>query len=134
MIDVHITTIKHEDQRYNTVGDYLTDENGKTEIKISDLGDSRFEFLVAIHELVEVFLCKEAGISDHQIDAFDIEYDQKRGPEDITEPGDNPAAPYNRQHQIAKKIEKLICEEIGVSWEDYNEQAARLMKNRNLSS
>lgn len=130
MINVHITTCNHSDQRYNTVGDYQTDENGKTEIRISNLGDSRIEFLIAIHELVEVFLCKEAGISDQQIDAFDIVYDQKREAGDVTEPGDDPSAPYYQQHVFATKIEKLMCEELGIDWDDYNSRSATLMKER----
>lgn len=130
MLDVHITTVKHTEQRYNTVGDYLTNKDGLTTIHVSELGDHRMEFLIALHELVEVFLCKQAGITDDQIDKFDLAYDANRSPDEYTEPGDNPEAPYHSQHMFATIVEQMACRELGLSWREYDNMIGELMKER----
>ena len=54
--------------------------------------DRRYELLVALHELVEALLCKEAGVSQERVDALDEAYEAKRLPDDKdSEPGDDPA-------------------------------------------
>ena len=59
---INIETIPHGDQRYPTVGDYWDDENGVMQVRVSDMKDWRYEALVIIHELVEMFLTKHRGI------------------------------------------------------------------------
>jgi hypothetical protein len=73
MINIAIDTIPHDHQRYDTVGDWFT-EQGQTVIRVSDLDNSRMEFLVALHEFVEMFLCHERGISEKSVDDFDFNW------------------------------------------------------------
>lgn len=118
---IFIKTIPHNEQRYNTTGDYET-KDGQTEIRVSDMQDPDMEFLTAIHELVESHLCKKAGITDAKIDEFDFVFEGQN-------PGDDPAAPYHREHVVATEIEKRLANELGVEWEAYNAKISALMKD-----
>lgn len=130
MLNIQIRTINDTDQRYDTVGDYQTDESGKNEIVVSKMPDERFEFLIALHELIESRLCKERGITDEVIDAFDMEYEKNRQPGDTdSEPGDQLDAPYHKEHTFATKIEKMTAEELGVDWDEYSKACAGLVGN-----
>ncbi len=123
MIDIRIKTIPHAKQRYDTAGDYWEKkEFGKTVVhfRISAMHDTRYEQLVLIHELVEYFLVKLAGIDVKEIDAFDEAYEHLRGEDDDSEPGDDEDAPYYFQHQAASAVERLCAVMMGVNWLDYS--------------
>ncbi len=129
MLDIEIKTIADTQQRYNTVGDYYINEEGKRIFRISDMGNWKYELLIAVHELVESALCKDRGISDASIDAFDMAYEENRDSADIhSEPGNDPNAPYYHEHQFATKIERLLAEELQVDWDTYCEACAALTK------
>jgi hypothetical protein len=118
---INIETIPHSQQRYPTVGDYWVDPDGTLQIRISDLGNAIYEQAVALHELTEMFLVLNRGISIGDIDAFDIEFERKRiGPEDIDEPGDDPKAPYQNEHCYATAVERMFIAANGVKWADYD--------------
>ncbi len=117
-----IESIPHEEHRYTTVGDWFYDADGTLRIKVSKLSDWRYEALVAIHELVEVMLCKQAGITVAETDKFDKEFEAKRTEDNDEEPGDQPEAPYVRQHCIATGIERLLAAELGVNWKPYDKE------------
>lgn len=121
-MNLTITTIAHEKQRYPTVGDWITDNPNVPafSVMVSGMGNTDYEFLVALHEQIELYLCWKRGITQDNVDAFDIAYEERRGSGDVSEPGDDPSAPYYREHQFATKIEKLMAEEMGVDWEQYN--------------
>ena len=141
-MNFHIVVIPHSTQRYETVGDYWIKAGEHVEIRVSDFlpvtiedndkpynpTDAResvslsnkYEFLVAVHEMVECFLCREAGITIQQIDNFDLNYS---GP---GEPGDAEDCPYRMQHQIATAIEKELAGALGVSWQQYDEAVNKL--------
>ncbi|HZZ98730.1 MAG TPA: hypothetical protein VFG51_02235 [Candidatus Saccharimonadia bacterium] len=164
-----IETIKHENQRYPTVGDWLYDYtyfcntcsqslitphiedvkcvrcktsmcliNTTLSIRVSELGDWRREALVAVHELVEVLLCKHDGVEQASIDKFDIAFEEKRAadldtanPDEqklllMLEPGDDPGAPYRKQHSFASGIERLLAAALDVEWMPYVEQVENL--------
>jgi hypothetical protein len=84
------------------------------------MGNARYEFAVVVHELIEEMLCKLRGISEPDIKAFDEAYEAARPEGDVSEPGDSPEAPYQKEHQFATKIERLLCEEMGVDWYEYS--------------
>lgn len=93
------------------------------------MGNQDYEALVALHELVEVLLCKKRGITTEQVDVFDKQFEADRahgmhGPDD--EPGDDPAAPYKREHFFATNIEALMSSELGVDWSEYEEKINEL--------
>jgi hypothetical protein len=109
---VVIETIPHKEQRYDTCGDWLFD--GDTlKIFVSKTKDWRYSFLVAVHELIEVGLCKQAGITQQAVDKFDMNFKGKG------EPGDDPKAPYRIQHAVATAIERDVALELDVDWQKY---------------
>lgn len=116
---VLLQSVQHASQRYETVGDY-TEAHGFCLITVSDMANEQYEQLVAVHELIEWILVKARQIPLHRIDEFDKTFETNRDPGDESEPGWDPAAPYHREHVFAEKLERLLAEELGVNWEDYN--------------
>ena len=123
---ITIETIAHKDQRYPTVGDWQWDASGNLKISVSDMGDWRYEALVALHELAEVLICKHDGVNQADVDRFDMDYEEHRMEGDDSEPGDSPEAPYNRQHCIATGIERIMAAELGVGWKAYDDTVMSL--------
>lgn len=123
---INIETIDHEAQRYETCGDYWIDENGTRQIRVSKLGDTDYEFLIAIHEIIEQRLCEKRGVSEEYITKFDEAYEANRQLGDDSEPGDDPKAPYQREHQIATSIERLLAEIMGIKWQEYEQKITDL--------
>lgn len=122
---ISVLVIPHKAQQYETCGDYVT-EDGRMTVKVSDMGNRDFEFLVAIHEIVEAYLCQRRGVTDEEITAFDIAFEESREPGSVKEPGDDRAAPYQNEHSIATAVERLVCASLGVSWQDYEQAVLRL--------
>lgn len=118
-----IESIPHSEHRYPTVGDYWRDEDGTLQIRVSDTGNVQDAVLVALHELVEVTLCENQGISEEEITAFDIS--TQGGPYE-DDPGHCPDAPYHREHVFAECIERLVAQEMGVNWQDYEKRLLAL--------
>ena len=82
MLNIQIKTIPHHFQEYDTVGNYWRDLSGGQEvleIRVSRMRDRRHEFLVALHELIEAFLCDWRRIPFGKITRFDVEYEKARG-------------------------------------------------------
>lgn len=123
---IEIETIPHQSQRYETVGDWYFDTDETLHIKVSKLSDWRRELLIAAHELVEVALCKHAGITTEEVDAFDKKFEANRQPGNEDEPGDDPTAPYQRQHCIVTGIERILAANLGVDWKDYEKELNNL--------
>jgi hypothetical protein len=124
MLKIHIETIPHGEHRYPMVGDYWDDPDGTLQVRVSEMGDPRYEFLVTIHELIEKELCRQRGISEPEITRFDLQFEEecKQGLHDPDEePGDDPSAPYHREHVFATKLERMLACEMGVDWDTYEE-------------
>lgn len=116
---VSIEVIDHSDQRYETVGDWIIDDDSLT-IRVSDLGDWRYNMAVAVHELVEVLLCKNNGVVQVAVDAFDIKFERDRAVGDFSEPGDDRSAPYHNEHCFATAVERMLIAAMRLSWMDYD--------------
>jgi hypothetical protein len=126
--------VPHKKQRYDTVGDYFL-KRGRWFFRISKMKDPRYPIIVLLHEVIEFFLVRTEDIAMKEIDHFDQRYEDARekmerhgferktpcGCEFYEDPGDDPHAPYHRQHQVATQCERLICEALGVKWEQYCE-------------
>lgn len=124
-----IKTIPHSEQRYDTCGNYQKLHNGATLIEVSDTGDADYNFLIALHELVEQYLVEREGIDDEAITRFDIrfEFERKQGLHAATdEPGDSELSPYRRQHFVATNIERIIAGVLGVDWSKYEKAVSSL--------
>jgi len=117
-VNILLETIPHEAQRYPTVGDW-TISGESIRILVSKMEPEDYSFLVGLHELIEVWLCKKRGISQETVDTFDMEFEKSRVEGNVDEPGDDLKAPYYREHQFAMKLERLMAEELGVDWEKY---------------
>jgi hypothetical protein len=113
-----IETIPHSQQRYDTIGDWFYADDGTLYIKVSSDIDGfesdNAQFLVALHELVEVWLCQSRGITQAQVDHFDFNFNAFDNTL-VTEPGDHPDAPYRREHRFAMMIEHLVAHELGMT-------------------
>ena len=114
-----IREIQHSLQRYPTVGDWYLTPNNDVIINVSKTADWKVSALVGVHELVEVLLCIARNISEEDVTNHDLWFEDQ-GKEG--EPGDDPSAPYFKEHQFATKVEKLLCEELGLKWEEYAKQ------------
>ncbi len=84
-ITINIFTIPHGDQRYSTCGDWRVQGLDSASrfhqyfrIDVSELKDWRFEALVAIHEMVEMLLCRHRGISEEEVTAWDKQFEEDR--------------------------------------------------------
>ncbi len=133
-LHIYIDTIPHSEQRYSTVGDYWwppvqrTGMTERLEVRVSDMGNEDYEFLVAIHELIEAHLTRMRGISEDEITAFDVAFEAARTTDSIDEPGDHPDAPYRYEHFFATSIERLIAAELGVDWMAYSAKIESLFQ------
>lgn len=117
---VLLQSILHKHQTYETVGNYET-AHGFSLISVSDMGNTQYEQLVAVHELIEMILTQARGISEQHITDFDKAFEMIRQPGNTDEPGDDPRAPYQKEHQFATKIERLLAAELGIDWDTYEQ-------------
>jgi hypothetical protein len=121
-MDFETKVIKHQEQRYNTVGDWYPNiPQTKMFIRVSDMKNQDYNFLVMFHEIIESYLCHRRKISEPKITEFDVKYEAKRPAGDTSEPGDDPEAPYRKEHFFATSLERLMAAELGVDWGKYDE-------------
>lgn len=98
--------------RYKTIGDWIGHERYRL-ILVSEMGNTDYEFLVFLHELIEQALCMKRGVSGEAVTKFDMEF------EGDGEPGDDPAAPYHREHVFACVIEDSVGKELNINPDEY---------------
>lgn len=135
-MQVNIKVIPHSQQRYNTVGDWWFDPGGNDdgdellEIRVSQMGDWRYEQAVALHEQYEALLCYNDGINGSVVDKFDEKFERENKvlPPGIEEPGDHPEAPYYRQHAKALAVEHMFLADTDVVRYLYNEAMDELYR------
>jgi hypothetical protein len=121
------TAVPVKDMRYCSVGDYreldIPDLPGYWDLTCTDLGDWRENFLILIHELVELAITQHQGIAEPDIVKFDKKWNAAHnGVEGDDEPGFNSKAPYCKAHTVATAVELLLAAELGVSWTDYGKR------------
>ena len=129
--EVVIRVIPHSQHRYKTTGDYYEVGEGRWVIEVSELGDARYEFLVAVHELVEWFLLWLRGVKEEEVRAFDEwwESEAEKGNVQGNEPGDDVRAPYYWEHVFATLVEKMVALQLGVDWEGYKRRLKELYED-----
>lgn len=124
MLNIEMKTIKQSEHRYETLGDYWDDVDGKTHIRCTALKSTDSEFLVCLHEFIEQYLLKKRGISELDVQDFDIAFEKERAEgkwDEYAEPGDDPRAPYRTEHFIAEAVERIVASFIGVDWRQHCE-------------
>lgn len=123
MKDIVIKTIPVEEQRYNTAGDYWETET-EIHFRISKQQDERSEVAILLHEVTEFFLTKQQGISEEEITAYDLDWEErfKRGDVKADEPGMENDCPYKDEHETSLMIEKIFCWAAGIDWKKHDEQ------------
>ena len=119
---IEVKVVKHSDQRYPTIGDWQFSQQGQLTIKVSDTDDAHMNFLIAIHEIIEAYLCRANGISAEMVDSHDLENS------DHPDPGSIPGCIYYREHMIATMIERVIAAELQMDWNDYEFEVEKLCK------
>lgn len=126
-MEIVIRSIPQEQQRYVTLGDYW-DDGDMQHIRVTTMPDRRYELLIALHELVESELCRNRGIPEPDIMAFDLIFEGERAAGLWTdeEPGNDPRAPYRSEHQIAESMERQFASYLGVDWVAYESYCAAL--------
>ena len=119
---IAIRTIPHEQQRYPTCGDWQFIAPDHLLICVSKMGNADYEFLVGIHEAIEAWLAvKRSGPGvEKALDVFDMEYEERRQPGDVSEPGDDARCPVYLEHQVATGVERILAGLLGVDWNTYN--------------
>jgi len=127
---IRIKVIPHAEQRYNTVGDYEVLEDGTFEIRVSEMDNFRQVLAIAMHELTEFLLCQEDGVTISQIDQFDFAFEELQDPTDMKEPGEDPSAPYHRQHLTASAVERVIISSEGIGWDHHDHKIMSMMTDR----
>jgi hypothetical protein len=119
---IDIQTIDQKHHRYPTVGDYWYGADGTLHVRVSKMGVRRYEQLVIIHELIEVFLTEAEGIPEPKIMEFDVAFEKEREEgkhAEDAEPGFDPRAPYAKEHLAATGVEMLLAALLKVKWSDY---------------
>jgi hypothetical protein len=97
--------------RYPTAGDWEWLPDGALMLKVPEYGGRDVSvLLVAIHEMIEAYLCKRDGVTDEQVTRFDVENPK------LDEPGDDPRAPYHRQHVVAMALEREAAIATSTDW------------------
>lgn len=122
---VYAEAIPHKAQRYETVGDWQLLPGG-IHVSVSDTHSKLSNQLVALHEIVEAILCEAKGVSQEDVDRFDMAYERARKDGDTSEPGDHPGAPYHEQHVVADLVERLVAFHAGVSWFEHEQRVSEL--------
>lgn len=126
-LDIRIREISHSQQAYETCGNWTINPSGETwDITVSNLGDWRYAFLVAVHELIELALCRHRGISETAVTQFDLAFEAARSDGNTDEPGHDPAAPYHHEHVFAEAIERQVAAQLGVEWNSYEQKVLEL--------
>lgn len=126
---ITIRTIPHSEQRYPTWADWEIAANGNATISISEVGDWRKELATALHEQIEMALCRHHGISQETVDAFDVDYENRRmkgvvhaacGCEITDDPGMDVHAPYHAEHVYATGVEYGFARLLGLDAKEYD--------------
>lgn len=107
-----IEFIPEEAQRYATQGDWVWKDG---DLHIFASGDTPNDaFLIGLHEMVEAWLCRDKGVPQEAVDAFDLAFIAEDHPDDA-EPGDDPRAPYRIQHRQSMMVEHLAALFLGIT-------------------
>ena len=122
--EIFIKIIPHNQQRYNTAGDYFL-EKGVWQFRISEMKSIFYEVFVLFHELWEWFrVCIIKGIKEEDIAKFDIAWQGEK--HIFSEAGNDPKAPYHKEHLESTALEKFLVRKAKMKWSVYNKSFDKL--------
>ena len=122
-MEIKIRSTPQSEIRSKQSGDWWYSDNS-IRVNVLDSMPPESQLAVAVHELVEAYLCRTNGITDQVVCAFDDQYEKERdegkhGPAE--EPGDDPRSPYLNEHRAATRVERAVCQALEVSWTEHEE-------------
>lgn len=125
-MNITIKTIPKSEMRFDDVGDWWFDINEDLQIRVADMGNWKYEFLVADHEMHEALLCFDRGITTKQVDDFDDQFEKENGVFEVRKDkklnaGDDINCPYKKEHFFATNLERLTSAELKIDWKTYND-------------
>ena len=108
-----------KEHRYKSIDDWTdpsdTPDGLVFSTQTADMGNMDYNFLILIHALVEQYLCHKHKIKDEVVTKFDMDHSQ------LDNPGENPKAPYHKEHLIANDVEAMLSVALKVDWTKYEE-------------
>lgn len=125
---ITIQSCPQERIRSNQSGDWWAHGEHQYTIHVLDTLLPESQLAIAIHELIEAYLCRKNGVTDGDVCAFDEHYEAERKEgkhKSDEEPGDDPGAPYRKEHAAATHVERAACHAFELSWQSH-EQAVEL--------
>lgn len=131
-MQIDFRVIAYSEMRYPTCGDYW-EEGDVTHYRVAQLSDTKYEWLIFLHEFVENSLRQFAGVPTQEIDDYDIAYEASRqhgiahcGCQIQEEPGMDKHCPVYWQHRIADIVERTAALALGVDWVAYGREIESL--------
>ncbi len=126
-MNITIKIIPREAHRPEVDGcDWYYDEAGDLQIRISPMSCEAYEHALILHELFEALACRHDGVTQKQVDDFDLAYDKAHPNEPDLGAGDDPEAPYHKQHNLATVVDRLFISSCGLKWADYDSELASI--------
>lgn len=125
---IRLEIVDHSTQRYDTCGDWTleswSDQGTGLNISISDTRDPDMNFTLFIHELNEALLyLYKNGFSQEAVsavDQFDMNFEESRGEDSLSEPGADIDCPVYTEHMLAMAIEHFVAEQLNLNWNEYS--------------
>jgi hypothetical protein len=122
---ITLEVIPHEQQRLNAIGDWFFEPNGDLQVRVSELGDWRYNFLVLRHEMDEAMLCMYHGITTEMVD---IDQANAKDTDDPDSFSGYPGQYLQVQHNDALAAEWIMARLLEVDWTEYGEASERVGK------
>lgn len=124
-MDIIIKVIPESEQRKEVNGaDWFWDAEGNLQVRVSPMSDWRYETALAFHEAFEACLCKNNGVTQKEVDEFDMAFDLAHPNEPDLNAGDEQTAPYRREHNYATIVDRLFIGACQLNWKDYDDELA----------
>jgi hypothetical protein len=116
-VKIIIETVPYKSQRYSTLGDWQWEDPDTLHIKVSKTLYWKHDVLIGLHEAVESLLCKQDGVTEQQVDEYDLSHPDA-GDAEV----DMADAPYLDQHSKATTIERMMAHFLSVDWAKYSKE------------
>jgi hypothetical protein len=113
---IQIETVPHAQQRYETTGDWWWDPDDTLQMRVSALAE------LAPRRTDRCSRARGGAALQGSRCVYGSGRRVRHGSgERIGWPGDDPRAPYHREHEFAGCVERLLAHELGIDWNDYED-------------